>query len=60
MKENKECLGSKDVAWILDLSPDDVVESAGQKKLVGAETGRLLRFRPDDVETYKKQQQKRE
>jgi hypothetical protein len=43
----KEYLGSKDVAWIIDLSPDDVVELARQKKLVGAKTGRLWRFRPD-------------
>ena len=28
MKKNEEYLGSKDVAWILDLSPDDVVELA--------------------------------
>ena len=60
MKKNEEYLGSKDVAWILDLSPDDVVELARQKNLVGAKTGRFWRFRPDDVETYKKQQQKSE
>ena len=57
---NREYLGSKDVAWILDLSPDDVVELARRQKLLGTKTGRFWRFRRDDVETYKEQQQKSE
>jgi excisionase family DNA binding protein len=60
INNNKEYLGSKDVAWILDLSPDDVVELARKQKLLGTKTGRFWRFRRDDVETYKEQQQKSE
>ena len=59
-KNNKGYLGSKDVAWILDLSPDDVVELARKQKLLGTKKGRFWIFRPDDVETYKEQQQKSE
>jgi len=59
-KSNEEYLGSKDVAWILDLSPDDVVELARKQILLGTKTGRFWKFRPDDVETYKEQQQKSE
>ena len=33
-KNNKGYLGSKDVAWILDLSPDDVVGLARPRQLM--------------------------
>ena len=59
-KSNKEYLGTKDVAWILDLSPDDVVGLAKRHKLPATKAGRFWRFRADDVEKYKEQQQKSE
>lgn len=59
-KDHDEHLGSKDVAWILDCSPDDVIEMAKRHKLQGVKIGRFWRFRHDDVETYKRQNQKSE
>jgi excisionase family DNA binding protein len=53
-KNSKELLKSKDVAWILDCSPDYVIELAKRQKLRGAKVGRFWRFRPEDVTAYKK------
>jgi len=43
-KDNDEYLGSKDVAWILDLSPDDVIELAHRGKIDASKQGRFWRF----------------
>ena len=58
MKEENKLLKSKDVAWILDCSPDHVVELARSQKLRGAKAGRFWRFRPEDVTAYKRRLEK--
>ena len=60
MASSKDLLRSKDVAHILDCSPDDVIELARKKKLKGTKTGRFWRFRPEDVMAYKKRRKKEE
>ena len=50
-KEN--LLRSKDVAHILDCSPDDVIELARRGKLRASKQGRFWRFKHNDVLTYK-------
>ncbi len=52
-KKEETFLRSKDVAHILDLSPDDVLELAGKGKLKGEKQGRFWRFRLADVMAYK-------
>ncbi len=51
-KEN--LLRSKDVAHILDCSPDDVIELARRGKLRASKQGRFWRFKHNDVLIYKK------
>ena len=53
-------LRSKDVAHILDCSPDDVIELARTKKLKGIKKGRFWRFHPRDVQAYKEKREKQE
>jgi excisionase family DNA binding protein len=55
MAENPPLLRSKDVAHILDCSPDDVIELARSGKLKGTKSGRFWRFREPDVMAYKKE-----
>ena len=57
-KRKKPLLRSKDVAHILDSSPDDVIELARRGKLKGTKTGRFWGFRREDVMAYKKEQKK--
>jgi len=57
MPSRKPLLRSKDVAHILDCSPDDVIELARRGKLKGTKTGRFWRFRLEDVLAYKKRQE---
>ena len=52
-KEEENLLGSKDVAWILDCSPDDVIELAGRGELKATKEGRYWRYREADVIAYK-------
>ena len=52
---DKAALRSKDVAWILDIGPDEVVELVWRGKLKATKVGRLWRYRLSDVESYKRQ-----
>jgi excisionase family DNA binding protein len=58
MAKQKDLLRSKDVAWILDLSPDDVIDLARNRKLKATKLGRFWRFHPDDVMAYKRRRDK--
>lgn len=53
-KKIETLLRSKDVAHILDCSPDDVIELARRGKLRATKQGRFWRFRQNDVMMYKK------
>ena len=55
----KARLRSKDVAHILDMSPDDVIELARRGKLKASKQGRFWRFSTVDVVTYKQGQEGR-
>ncbi len=48
-------LRSKDVAHILDCSPDDVIDKARKGKLKGFKEGRYWRFLYKDVKQYHNQ-----
>jgi excisionase family DNA binding protein len=54
MAKKESLLRSKDVAHILDCSPDDVIELARRGKLRASKQGRFWRFKHTDVLTYKK------
>ena len=54
MTRREKLLRSKDVAHILDCSPDDVIELARREKLKASKAGRFWRFRLSDVEAYKR------
>ncbi len=54
MTKKESLLRSKDVAHILDCSPDDVIELARRGKLRASKQGRFWRFRYSDIVTYKK------
>ena len=58
MPPQKIHLRSKDVAHILDLSPDDVINLARRGKLKASKTGRFWRFRQADVVAYKRRNEK--
>jgi len=58
MPSKKPLLRSKDVAHILDCSPDDVIELARRGKLKATKEGRFWRYRPRDVEAYKRRNEK--
>jgi hypothetical protein len=47
-------LRSRDVAHVLDYSPDDVIELAREEKLKGLKQGRFWKFRFQDVESYRR------
>ena len=47
-------LRSKDVAHILDMCPDDVIELARSKKLKATRQGGFWRFNITDVEAYRR------
>ena len=49
---------SKDVAHILDCSPDDVIVLAKKGKIRAVKQGRFWRYRQDDVMAYKKEAEK--
>jgi hypothetical protein len=51
-------LRSKDVTWILDCSPDDVVEQARKGKLKATKQGRRWVYRHADVMAYKRRQKR--
>ena len=52
-KKDEDLLSSKDVAWILDCSPDDVIELARRGKLESTKVGRYWQYREADVIAYK-------
>jgi len=54
MGKKQQFLKSRDVAFILDMSPDDVVDLARKGKFKGIKQGRYWRFRLEDVEAYKR------
>ena len=61
MEEKEEVLlNSRQVAGLLELSPDTVNELARKNILPGVKRGRQWRFRQQDVTLFKKQQQKQE
>jgi excisionase family DNA binding protein len=60
MPAKKFLLRAKDVAHILDCSPDDVVELARKGRLKATKAGRFWRFRNRDVLAYKRKQEKDE
>ena len=58
MAHDKKFMGSKDVAHILDFSPDDVIVLAQKGILHGVKNGRIWQFKLDDVLDYKKKIEK--
>ena len=58
MKPAEKLLRTKDVAWILDWSPDDVNVLARKGKVKAFKQGRFWRFREADVVAYKKRMEK--
>jgi len=54
---DKNSLRSKDVAHILDMSPDDVIELARKGKLDAHKSGRFWRFKLKDVTAYQKRKE---
>ena len=58
MSKKEILLRSKDVAHVLDMGPDDVVELARKGKLKASREGKFWRFRLRDVMAYKLRQEK--
>jgi excisionase family DNA binding protein len=52
-------LRSKNVAHILDCSPDEVIDLAKRGELKSMKSGRYWFFRFQDVETYQKRARKK-
>ena len=55
MERDDAILNSRDVALILDLSPDTVNEFARKSILPGFKKGRQWRFRRRDITSFKRQ-----
>ena len=58
MPAAKPLLRSKDVAHILDMSPDDVVYLARKGKLRASKSGKFWRYRLADVTAYRKRSER--
>ena len=58
MEREEDLLNSKEVARILDLSPDTVNEFARKNILPGFKKGKQWRFRKRDISTFNKRQGK--
>jgi excisionase family DNA binding protein len=56
LEREEELLNSKEVAVILDLSPDTVNEFARKNILPGFKKGKQWRFRRRDIFTFNKKQ----
>lgn len=56
LADQERLLSSKDVAHMLDIGPDDVVQLVHRGKLRAAKVGRLWRYRVADVRVYKMRQ----
>jgi len=54
MASKQTLLKSKDVAHILDMSPDDVIYLARHQKLRAIKEGKYWKFRLAHVQTYKR------
>lgn len=54
MDKERILLNSKQVAQILDCSPDDVHVLVHRGELKGTKVGRYWRYRPADVNAYKR------
>ena len=54
MAEKVQFLNSRDVAYILDCSPEDVIDLARREKLKAVKQGHYWRFRLADVQAYKR------
>ena len=54
MATKEALLKSKDVAHILDMSPDDVIYLARNGKLRAVKEGKYWKFRLAHVQTYKR------
>jgi excisionase family DNA binding protein len=54
MAKKEQLLKSRDVAHILDMSPDDVNALVHKGKLKAIKKGRLWKYRLSDVEAYKR------
>ncbi len=57
MERDDALLNSREVARILDLSPDTVNEYARKSMLPGVKKGRQWRFRRRDITSFKRQLQ---
>jgi hypothetical protein len=57
MEPDEPILNSKDVALMLDLSPDTVNEYARKSILPGFKQGRQWRFRERDIRSFKREMQ---
>jgi len=55
MERDDAILNSKEVALILDMSPDTVNEYARKSMLTGFKKGRQWRFRRRDIMSFKRQ-----
>jgi excisionase family DNA binding protein len=55
MEKDDAILNSKEVAQILDMSPDTVNEFARKSILPAFKTGRQWRFRRRDITSFKRQ-----
>ncbi len=51
----KPILTSRDVAHILDMSPDDVIELVRRGKLKATKKGRRWHYREEDVKAYQRE-----
>lgn len=56
LERDEDLLNSKDVARILDLSPDTVNEFARKNILPGFKKGKQWRFRKRDISSFNKKQ----
>ncbi|TAK01896.1 DNA-binding protein [bacterium] len=56
LEREEELLNSRDVAKILDLSPDTVNEFARKNILPGFKKGKQWRFRKRDISSFNKKQ----
>ena len=55
---NSYSLRSRDVAHLLDISPDEVSELALRKELKAEKVGRLWRYKLEDVMAYRRKRER--
>ena len=58
MAKDEKLMRSRDVAHMLDCSPDDVIEMARRGKIRATKDGRYWKFKLADVMAYKKKLEK--